>query len=211
MGNKSDNKISKTEKKSSIKKTKPKKKQLTPSNIKNKKKVGRPTRYNAKFHPLLARVLARQGLIDTQISKEMGINEATLNNWKKKYPEFFKSLKIGKASKDDEVEAKLLKNAIGYEHPDTKVFCNADGRVTVVPITKHYQPNVTAQIFWLKNRRPKDWRDKIDMEVDMDETMKETINGLVEQLKNGGDVKLGKGDKVIEVDGKNVEKEIYED
>ena len=45
----------------------------------------------------------------------------------------------------------------------------------------------------------------------MDETMKETINGLVEQLKKGGDIKLGKGDKVIEVDGKNVEKEIYED
>ena len=38
-----------------------------------------------------------------------------------------------------------------------KIFCNKDGEVTRVPIVEHVPPDVTAQIFLLKNRDPAHW------------------------------------------------------
>ena len=77
---------------------------------------------------------ARDGLIDEQIAEKIGINPATLYDWKKKYPEISEALKRGKEVIDYEVENALL----------LKALCG----------------DVTAQIFWLKNRRPDKWRDK---------------------------------------------------
>jgi len=77
---------------------------------------------------------ARDGLTDEQIAKNCGCNAATLYDWKKRYPEISKALKKGKEVVDYEVENALLQSA-------------RDG-------------NTTAQIFWLKNRRPDKWRGK---------------------------------------------------
>lgn len=108
-------------------------------------KRGQPTKYNAKFHPLLGFWLAQAGLTDVQMADEMGVTERTINNWKKRYPEFFQSITEGKQTPDDEVQAALLKRALeGYgSHP----------------------PSVEAQKFWLKNRRRGEWGEKIDVNI----------------------------------------------
>ncbi|MGF3075727.1 helix-turn-helix domain-containing protein [Facklamia sp. P12955] len=104
---------------------------------------------------------ARDGLTDRQISHNIGVSEQTLNNWKKKYPSIFESLKKGKAVVDRQVENALLKNALGYKYTEEMVTNKGE----VVEVKKYAPPNTTAQIFWLKNRKPKEWRDKRETEV----------------------------------------------
>lgn len=107
---------------------------------------------------------ARAGLTDEQISTNAGINPATLYEWKKKYSKISEALKKGKEVVDIEVENALLKRALGYEYEEIRTE-EEYGTVTKKVITKKIVlPDTTAQIFWLKNRRPDQWRDKQDVE-----------------------------------------------
>ncbi len=104
---------------------------------------------------------ARTGLTDEQIAKNMGIAYSTLREWRKKYPAISASLKKGKEVVDFEVENALYKRAIGYEYEEEKTYIQeVDGKVTKKKevIKRHVPGDTTAQIFWLKNRKPKEWR-----------------------------------------------------
>ena len=113
---------------------------------------------------------ARDGLTDEQIAKNMGIAESTLYAWKGKYPEFSDSLKKGKEVVDIQVENALFKRAMGYKTvevtEETQRIGVDDDKVPIYAMAeskrvyKEFPPDVTAQIFWLKNRKPKEWRDK---------------------------------------------------
>ena len=81
-----------------------------------------------------------------------------------RHPDFLGSLKAGKEEADARVEQSLYQRAVGYSFKSEKIFCNKDGEVTRVPIVEHVPPDVTAQIFWLKNRDPKRWRDAWQVE-----------------------------------------------
>lgn len=127
---------------------------------------GRPSKYNKDFHPKLARLLAEKGLIDKQIAEELGISEATITNWKKDHPEFLASLKAAKEEPDNKVERSLFERATGYVNKNAvKIFMPAGAEEPVyAPYVEHIAPDVTACIFWLKNRRPDRWRDKQELE-----------------------------------------------
>lgn len=109
---------------------------------------------------------AREGLTDAQISKNMGINVKTFWEWRKKYPPMGKALKKGKAPVDIEVENLLLKRARGYNYDETTEEWRPNQETGELELVskkvqrKHMAPDTTAQIFWLKNRRPDLWRDK---------------------------------------------------
>ena len=103
---------------------------------------------------------ARDGLTDEQIAKNMKISPATLYNWKKDHLEILESLKKGKEVVDYEVENALLKRALGYEYVEVKTKTEGGVVTEVTETTKQVVPDVTAQIFWLKNRKPDAWRDK---------------------------------------------------
>lgn len=108
---------------------------------------------------------ARDGLTDKQVAHNMNVAESTLHEWKKKYSVLSESLKRGKEVVDRQVENALLKRALGYEFKETTQELTEDGmRVTKV-ITKQQAPDTTAQIFWLKNRKPQEWRDKQETEI----------------------------------------------
>lgn len=103
---------------------------------------------------------ARDGLTDEQIAHNIGITAATLYVWKNKYPEISETLKKGKEVVDIHVENALLKRALGYEYTEERVeISDKDGK-KVIRTTKYIPPDTTAQIFWLKNRRPDRWRDR---------------------------------------------------
>lgn len=106
---------------------------------------------------------ARDGLIDEQIAENIGITTSTLYEWKKKYPEISETLKKGKEVVDIQVENALLKRALGYTYEEIKTENGPDGTKKTVTV-KEVVPDTTAQIFWLKNRRPDRWRDKQDVE-----------------------------------------------
>lgn len=110
---------------------------------------------------------ARDGLTDEQIAKNMGIRRETLYAWKAKYTNISNSLKKGKEVVDREVENALFKRAIGYsytEEASERRFNKETGRYELIvtkSVKKHTPPDVVAAIFWLKNRKPDDWREKI--------------------------------------------------
>lgn len=104
---------------------------------------------------------ARMGLTDEQIAKNMRISAVTLYEWMKKYPNISKSIKKGKAPIDFEVENALFKRAIGYEYEEVETIIEEiDGkqRKRIKKIKKIALPETSAMIFWLKNRKPKEWR-----------------------------------------------------
>lgn len=111
---------------------------------------------------------ARDGLTDEQVAKNMGITRSTLFEWKKKYSDISDALKEGKDTADREVENALYKAATGYTVDEvTREWDPKEGALTVKKVvTKHILPNVTAQIFWLRNRKPQCWRDKQDLHVE---------------------------------------------
>ena len=102
---------------------------------------------------------ARDGLTDEQISSNMGITTSTLYVWKNKYSEISEALKRGKEVIDRQVENALLKRALGYKYYEVTI----EGGVETKRVTKEVVPDTTAQIFWLKNRKPDVWRDKKDV------------------------------------------------
>lgn len=108
---------------------------------------------------LLLSAWARDGLTDEQIAHNCNITATTLYEWKKRYPEIPEALKKGKEVADIEVENALFKRATGYTHSIIKPFAYK-GEVVLTEFTEEVAPDVTAQIFWLKNRKPEQWRDK---------------------------------------------------
>lgn len=142
---------------------------------------------------------ARDGLVDKQIAQNIGISEQTLNVWKKKYPAISESLKKGKEVVDRAVENALLKRALGYKYDEVTQEIvekrnqeTGEYEPTLVPVkvvTKEVQPDTTAQIFWLKNRRPDLWRDKKDINTKLTHKNNPFQELSVDELK-----KLAKSD-----------------
>ena len=123
---------------------------------------------------------ARDGLTDEQIAGNIGINTSTLYDWKNKFPKISEALKKGKEVVDIQVENALLKRALGYEFQETRVEKSDKDGTKIIQILKHIPADTTAQIFWLKNRRPDKWRDKPEMPGDSDmlKKAKELVEGI---------------------------------
>lgn len=119
--------------------------------------AGRPSSFRPEYCEQ-ANKLCKLGAIDAEMAEFFGVSEVTLNAWKRAHPEFLNALKAGKLLADAEVGQKLYERALGYSHPEVHVS-NFQGLITLTDLTKHYPPDSTAAIFWLKNRQPGKWRD----------------------------------------------------
>ena len=108
---------------------------------------------------------AQDGLTDKEIAYNIGITQATFYCWLRKYKKFKDAVKNGKEVVDRKTENALLKRALGYEYEET-TKTEQNGKEIIKTVTKHIPPDVTAIIFWLKNRKPKQWRDVNKLEID---------------------------------------------
>jgi hypothetical protein len=120
--------------------------------------MGRPTKFDPSFVQQ-AEKLAKLGATDREVADFFEIDEATVYRWKHSHPDFCEALKVGKETADARVEQSLYRRALGYSHDAVKIM-TVDQQVHVEPYVEHYPPDTTAAIFWLKNRRPQEWRDK---------------------------------------------------
>nr|DAE35527.1 MAG TPA: terminase small subunit [Caudoviricetes sp.] len=109
---------------------------------------------------------ARDGLTDEQIAKNIGISRASLYEWKKKEVDISDALKKGKEIVDFEVENALLKKALGYTITIKEEKLDKDGCVHTLEKDVYIPPDTTAQIFWLKNRKPNNWKDRVETDED---------------------------------------------
>lgn len=128
---------------------------------------------------------ARDGLTEEQIAANMGISRSTLSEWKKKHSDISDTLKRGKEVVDRQVENALLKRALGYRYKETtkELVTDKDTGYSELVITKVVEkeviPDTTAQIFWLKNRKPSIWRDRAQVDIDAEFSK---VDKLIEEI-----------------------------
>lgn len=124
--------------------------------------VGRPTKYKPEYAEL-AYGFCLLGATDQFLAERFDVNQDTINEWKKVYPEFSESTARGREIADVEVVKALYHRAKGYSHPevDVKVIQN---QVVLTDLVKHYPPDTTAASLWLRNRQSAKWRDKQEVE-----------------------------------------------
>lgn len=96
-----------------------------------------------------------------QMAEFFGCSPRTLDNWLKQHSELAEAYRLGRAEADALVAQSLYHRARGYSHPEEQIFC-ARGEVTRVETVKHYPPDTLAAKFWLMNRQPERWRDKVE-------------------------------------------------
>lgn len=132
---------------------------------------------------------AKEGLSDDQIAKNMGVARSTLFEWRKNSQLISDALKKGKEVTDYEVENSMHRSAMGYntkvlKHYKIKKIKYIDGQrheeEELVPVEEeiHVPANVTAQIFWLKNRQPEKWKDRVDVAEVQDYQIVEIENDI---------------------------------
>jgi hypothetical protein len=126
--------------------------------------MARPTKYKPEFVEQ-ARKLCKLGATDIEIADFFDVEVRTIYRWKGEHEEFCQALKIAKNEADERVERSLFARANGYEHDEVDIRV-VGGEIVQTPIRKYYPPDTTAAIFWLKNRKPEEWRDKQESSIE---------------------------------------------
>lgn len=126
--------------------------------------AGRPTKYKPEYDEQAAKLCAL-GATDIEIADFFGVEVRTIYRWKNEHDSFCQSIKVAKEVADERVERSLFQKATGYEQDEVKIFmpANADSPV-YAPFRAKVSPDTTACIFWLKNRNPEKWRDRVQQE-----------------------------------------------
>jgi hypothetical protein len=155
------------------------------------KKAKKRLRFNKNILPQVEK-LAGFGLTNDEIADFLGIVRATLYNWLNEtseyyWPEFQSALMRGKIKSDSRVIESLFKRAIGYSHPEEKIFIYY-GKIKRAMTMRHYPPDTLAGIYWLNNRRSQDWRNKVPEKSNEGELAKEEIE-IVSDVKDKEQVK----------------------
>jgi hypothetical protein len=116
----------------------------------------RPTKYKPEYAKQAAK-LCEMGATDKELADFFEVSESTLNLWKLRHERFSESLKLGKEPANEKVKRSLYHRAVGYSHPEDDIRV-VSGEIVITPTTKHYPPDTTACIFFLKNRLPEEFR-----------------------------------------------------
>lgn len=125
-------------------------------------KQGRPTMYRPIF-ARQAEAFCLLGADDAKLAELFEVSVKTIYTWKQRHPDFLQATKNGKVVADAAVAAALFKSATGgHSIKEDRVIGDQ-----VVTLEKQLAPEVLAQIYWLKNRQPKEWRDRVEVQADV--------------------------------------------
>lgn len=128
--------------------------------------AGRPTKYDPSFNERARKACSRFNATDQDLAELFDVSISSIKQWKNDYPLFSAAVKEGKDECDDRVEQSLYHRAMGYSHKAVKIFADPkSGAEKVVEYTERFPPDPTSMIFWLKNRRRAQWRDKHEVEA----------------------------------------------
>lgn len=152
------------------------------------RKGGCKTVYKAAFVEQ-ARKLCQLGATDAEVADFFEVDRSTLHRWRTKHPALAEAMGAGKDLADERVVRALYQKAVGYTFESEKIFCH-EGAITRARTVEHVPPSDTACIFWLKNRRREDWRDK--QEVGLSGSVEVTgpgISGLLGAAREAANAK----------------------
>lgn len=137
--------------------------------------AGAPTKYNPDYCEQ-AEKLCKLGATDKELADFFDVCEDTIYEWKKQYPEFSESIRAGKVIADMRVASALYDGTMDREVIEQQaiklktVRYNGNGQreetedVRVVDLVKIIPADFRNQQFWLKNRKPANWKDKSETE-----------------------------------------------
>lgn len=147
-----------------------------------KPRRGRPTKFRPEFVEQ-ARKLCLLGLTDNELADFFGVDEATIHRWKHTHKDFCESISTGKMLADSEVADSLYRSAVGGHFiTEERPAVGENGPATVLPLKRQVAPSVQAQSLWLRNRQPRLWRDKIEVQADIT-TSQANIDAVNEMLR----------------------------
>lgn len=107
--------------------------------------------------------MALHGATDAEIADEFEVSVRTIYSWKITHPEFLQALRYGKQYADERVERSLYQRAVGFE-ADTVKIGFFEGAPVFAHHREYYPPDTGAAKLWLTNRKPDEWREKIQNE-----------------------------------------------
>ena len=145
---------------------------------------GRPTKYRPEYAEQ-AHKLALLGFTDEKMADFFEVEVRTIYRWKTEHDQFCQAVKAGKDHADATVASTLYRSALGgVTVTEVKEEADAEGNVAQRKTVKELPPNITAQIFWLKNRQPQHWREKIVVEDKVSpESLATTANHFVKIME----------------------------
>lgn len=126
---------------------------------KSKKKLGRPSDLTANIYHAIVH-LSAQGKTKQEIADTLGFPRSTINYWTFVNENLKHDIHMAKSLADEAVELALFQSAVGFSHPEEKVFMTKGGRIVTHETIKQYAPSVDACKYWLNNRKPKQWSNK---------------------------------------------------
>ena len=129
--------------------------------------MGRPTAYKAQF-AAQAKKLCQLGATDLELAEFFEVDVRTIYRWKHDHDDFCQALKVGKDVLDDRVERSLYQRAVGYSFQSEKIF-HFQGLITRADCIEHVPPDTGAAMSWLKNRRGDTWREKTEVDVNVND------------------------------------------
>lgn len=139
----------------------------TEDNVADKFERGRPTLYKPEYAEQ-AEEFCRMGATDATLAEQFEVDERTINNWKIEHPDFFQSIKAGKVVADAKMASALYKSGMGlHVITEDKLVSDGNGGQEVVTLEKKIEPSVAAQRYWLNNRQPKHWKDKVEAPIEI--------------------------------------------
>lgn len=164
---------------------------------------GRKSKYETVVKPNLELIEGwlLNGITEREIARRLRIAHSTFQAYKRQFPDFSDRLKKGRELADIRVENALFRAAVGFEYEEisTEYAENKDSKSSKKVVkTKRFVPgNVTAQIFWLKNRRPDKWRDRKEIDTNLStpediQKFRELLNSMspAEKMKALHDMEL---------------------
>lgn len=147
---------------------------------------GRPTKYKSEYAEQARRLCENNAFTDVELASFFEVTLSTLSLWKVKHQEFSDALKLGKAPANERVVRSLYDRAMGYSCVETDIRV-IEGEIVMTDVVKHYPPDPTSMIFFLKNRAPDEWRDKQDIKLDVTDNLADALAKARRRVTNGGD------------------------
>jgi len=132
--------------------------------------IGRPTTYQPDYALQAKEWCAQFPFTHDELAKVFKVSRATIHNWKKEHPEFLASISDGVDDyHNPNVEKSLVRKAIGYDYTETMEEMDGNGALVKIRKThKHAPPDTGALSFYLRNRKPDRWKDKVEIEAHHD-------------------------------------------
>lgn len=136
---------------------------------------GRPPTYKEEF-VAQAKKLCALGATDMELADFFEVDVRTIYRWQHKHEKFCQAVTCGKDISDERVQRSLYNRAVGYTFDSVKIFMPSGAEKPVyAPFQEHVPPDPSAAMNWLKNRRPDTWRDKKDVDVNLNDALAETL------------------------------------